>query len=204
MLPENEGAWQRLGHLLAARRTQVGARYRNKNLFAEEREINRRMVWSVETGARDNYGKDTLRAIESAYMLVPGSVERTVAGGPLEPAAGTPGPRPATPPVPVARGDDDPEDDAAARLFPGDTQHDRMIRDIWRLGEAYESEPKDRISMIRVVDPKLADALEDVAGQSEAGLPAAVQRHVQSQVHGNDSETLGVSGHRRTRLVRHA
>jgi hypothetical protein len=83
--PETESPWKRLGRLLAERRTELGARYRNKNLFAEERQINRRMLWSVESGDRGNYGKETVRLIESAYVLVPGSIERTVAGGDLEP-----------------------------------------------------------------------------------------------------------------------
>ena len=101
MPPENESAWERLGRLLGDRRTEIAARYKNKNLFAEEREINRRMLWSVETGARGNYGKETLRAVERAYMLVPGSVERTVAGGDLEPL-GAPAPMRTIPVPPPA------------------------------------------------------------------------------------------------------
>jgi hypothetical protein len=201
MLPENEGAWQRLGRLLAQRRIEVGARYRNKNLFAEERELNRRMVWSVETGARDTYGKDTLRAIEAAYMLAPGSVERTVAGGPLEPLPVPGGTRPAAlSPLPAAgRGDDDPADDAAAHLFPGDTRHDRLIRNIWRYGATLE----ERLELIEVVDPKLAAALRDVGGQAEAGLSRDPQSHVRLHLQGNNSETLRVSGSHRTVPVRH-
>jgi len=84
--PPDENAWKRLGRLLAQRRVEIGARYRNKNLFAAERELNRRMVWSVENGVRDTYGRETLRAVEAAYMLAPGSLDRTLAGGPLEPA----------------------------------------------------------------------------------------------------------------------
>ena len=204
MLPENESAWKRLGRLLAERRIEVGARYRNKNLFAEEREINRRMVWSVETGARDNYGKDTLRAIESAYALVPGSVARTVAGGPLEPL---PAPQAARPfslppavhrdaPAPASTPEGDPDDDDAALLFPGDTRHDRLIRNIWRHSEDLDQ----RLDLIEVVDPKLAAALRalrDRGGQSEAGL------RMQSHVQDHESGTLRVSGHRRTVPVRH-
>lgn len=87
MPPEDQSAWERLGKLLAGRRIEIGARYKNKNLFAEERQINRRMLWQVESGERDTYRTDTLRAIEAAYALVPGSLERTLAGGDLEPAA---------------------------------------------------------------------------------------------------------------------
>jgi hypothetical protein len=204
MLPENEAAWQRLGRLLADRRIEVGARYRNKNLFAEEREINRRMVWSVETGARDTYGKDTIRAIESAYALVPGSVERTVAGGPLEPLPVPGAARAAAraPRVPAAWDEGDPRDDDAARLFRGDTRHDRLIRNIWRLGEAYETPEPQRIDMIEVVDPELAAALRRVGGQSEAGLQWALQSHVQLHVLCNESVTSGLSGYHRTVPVR--
>lgn len=92
--PENESAWERLGRLLAGRRVQLEPRYRNKNLFARERQINRRMLWRIETGADGNYGNDTLRAVEASYMLVPGSIGRTLAGGPLEPL-----PEPAAPPL---------------------------------------------------------------------------------------------------------
>lgn len=97
MPPVDQEAWKRLGRLLADRRIQVGARYRNKNLFAEERQINRRMLWQVESGERDTYRPDTIRAIESAYELVPGSLARTLAGGALEPSgearSGPPRPR---------------------------------------------------------------------------------------------------------------
>jgi hypothetical protein len=87
MPPETEGDWKRLGRLLADRRIEIAARYKNKNLFAEERQINRRMLWAIEAGVRDTYTPDTLRAIERSYMLAPGSIERTLAGGGLEPVA---------------------------------------------------------------------------------------------------------------------
>jgi transcriptional regulator with XRE-family HTH domain len=103
-------------------------------------------------------------------------------------------------PAAGARGDDDPVDDAAARLFPGDTRHDRLIRNIWRYGADLE----ERLELIEVVDPKLAAALRDVRGQSEAGLRRAVRSHVRLPLHGNDSDTLRVSGRHRTVFVRHA
>lgn len=93
----------------------------------------------------------------------------------------------------------DPQDDAAARLFPGDTRHDRIIRNIWRLGQ-YGTSREDRLDMIEVVDPGLAAALRDVGGQSEVGLG---QLHVRLQVHGNNSDTSGVSGSHRTVPARH-
>lgn len=103
MPPENETSWKRLGRLLAERRVQIASRYKNKNLFAEERQINRRMLWSIETGARDTYSSKTLRDIESSYMLAADSIERTLGGGELEPApepraGGSMRPVPAAPP----------------------------------------------------------------------------------------------------------
>jgi hypothetical protein len=102
---ESESPWERLGRLLGDRRIEIAARYKNKNLFAAEREINRRMVWSVESGARGNYEKDTLRDIERAYMLIPGSIRRTLDGGGLEPDPPVgPAPLRPVPAVPAAAG----------------------------------------------------------------------------------------------------
>lgn len=105
--PADESAWTRLGRLLADRRTQLAARYRNKTLFSQERQIHRRMLWAIESGARDTYTPDTIRAIESAYMLVPGSLRRSLNGGELEPAPGSPG-------APPLRSAPDPSPGAAA------------------------------------------------------------------------------------------
>lgn len=99
MPPESQNDWKRLGRLLAERRIEIAARYKNKNLFAAERQINRRMLWSIESGERDTYTPDTLRDIERAYMLVPGSMGRTLAGGDLEPVSDR-APAPVLRPVP--------------------------------------------------------------------------------------------------------
>jgi len=173
------------------RRIELDPRYSNRQLFASERGLNYRTVSDIERGRRDNYEDATVTAVEVAYAVTAGSVARALGGGGLEPlpapgAARTAAPRP---PAPAAWDADDPRDDVAARLFDGDTLHDRMIRNIWRLGEAYDTPPKKRIGMIRVVDPELADALDDVAGQSEAGLSRAPQSHVRLHLHGNNSVT---------------
>jgi len=65
--PADESAWTRLGRLLADRRIQLAARYRNKTLFSQERQIHRRMLWAIESGGRDTYTPDTIRVIEAAY-----------------------------------------------------------------------------------------------------------------------------------------
>ncbi|MBB4940684.1 hypothetical protein FHR32_005061 [Streptosporangium album] len=43
------------------------------------------MITSVENGSRDNYSRETLAAMEGAYQLPPGSINRFVAGEGLEP-----------------------------------------------------------------------------------------------------------------------
>ena len=118
--PADESAWTRLGRLLSDRRTQLAARYRNKTLFSQERQIHRRMLWAVESGARDTYTPDTIRAIEAAYMLVPGSLRRSLDGGELEPAPGSPGAPPlrAAPDAPPGA-TTSPADDILADLLAG-------------------------------------------------------------------------------------
>lgn len=192
-------AWKRLGEVLEVRRGQLGYGFRQREQFLRDRggpPPSVKTLARLERGERDAYPPATVTRLESLYGYAPGSFEAVLAGG--EPArleeAAAAGPVHAAP-----RGDNDPADDAAARLFRGDTRHDRLIRNIWRLGEAYDTSRKERIAMIRVVDPQLADALEDVAGQSEAGLQATLQLHVQC----NESVTSGLSGYHRTVPVRH-
>jgi len=93
MPPADRTAWERLGRLLAERRSQISPRYRNRRAFAAEREMNWRTLHDVELAKRDNFTPATMSAFESAYMLAPGSLERTLAGGDLEPAR-VPGPAP--------------------------------------------------------------------------------------------------------------
>lgn len=192
--------WKRLGELLVRRRIELDPRYSNRQLFASERGLNYRTVSDIERGRRDNYEDATVTSVEVAYGVAAGSVARALGGGELEPLAAPQAARTAASPprVPAAWDENDPRDDAAARLFRGDTRHDRMIRNIWRLGEAYDTSELKRIDMIEVVDPELAALLRRMGGQSEAGL----QRAPQSQVHCNNSVTSGLSGYHRTVPVR--
>jgi hypothetical protein len=196
-------AWKRLGDVLEARRGQLGYGFRQREKFLEDRggpPPSLKTLARLERGERASYPPGTVTRLESMYEWAPGSFERVLAGGDPVPLEGPPPPVPRIPFAPADVPEGDPKDDAAGRLFSGDTRHDRLIRNIWRYGANWE----ERLALIEVVDPKLAAALRDVRGQSEAGLRRAVRSHVQSQVHGNDSDTLRVSGRHRTVFVRHA
>ncbi len=86
----SEAAWERLGELLTQRRAQLDPRYARRTTFAAECGLNYRIAYEVETHRRHNFGDGTLAVIESAYELVPGSLKRTLEGGPLEPAGQAP------------------------------------------------------------------------------------------------------------------
>jgi hypothetical protein len=197
-MPANRSDWERVGKQLAERRVQISARYANRRAFAEDVGMNWRTLYDAEYGKRATFRQETVRAIENAYRLVPGSLARSLAGGPLE---ADPAPRAAGAPAalgaPAGRHDNDPKDDTAAELFRGDTTRAQLLRLIWR----YSEDPDKRLELIEVVDPKLAAALRDVAAgrQSEAGLGCTLQTHVQR----NDSATSGVFGNHRTLAARH-
>src|SRR5207253_3737222 len=70
-----QGSWKRLGEMLERRRVELDTRYRNLTLFAAERGIDYRLAWDAEHGARSNYRRPTLRAIEVAYGLPPGAID---------------------------------------------------------------------------------------------------------------------------------
>jgi hypothetical protein len=99
-----EAAWQSLGDLLVTRRVQLDPRYANRRTFVAETHSGKESSWyrivtSIENGDRTNYSRETLAAIEVAYQLIPGSIQRTIDSGALEPAhalasAGQPGDAP--------------------------------------------------------------------------------------------------------------
>jgi hypothetical protein len=83
--------WTRLGDLLVTRRVQLDPRYKNRRTFVADTHTGSRDSWyrlitAIETGARSNYSRETIAAIEVAYRLEPGSLVRTRDGGDLEPA----------------------------------------------------------------------------------------------------------------------
>jgi hypothetical protein len=104
MPPADRTARERLGRLLAGRRAQISPRYANRRAFAADREMNWRTLHDIELAKRDNFRPETMRAFESAYMLVPGSLDRTLAGGELEPL---PPAVAAPPPAPPSTGGDE-------------------------------------------------------------------------------------------------
>ena len=96
-MPESEDmeVWRRLGRMLELRRVELGTRYSNLSLFAEERGIDYRMAWDVEHGARSNFRRPTLTAIEIAYGWQPGSIAAVLAGGAPSPVGAAPADAPA-------------------------------------------------------------------------------------------------------------
>ena len=79
-------AWQRLGRLLKNRRLQIDPDYSNLTRFCRDRNIDYRLAWDIEKGARTNYREVTLAGVEAAYQLDPGSIASALGGGELRPA----------------------------------------------------------------------------------------------------------------------
>jgi hypothetical protein len=82
--------WKALADLLVTRRVQLHPQYKNRRKFVADTHSGSseswyRMITSIETGTRDNYGRETLAAMEVAYQLEPGSLIRSVRSGMLEP-----------------------------------------------------------------------------------------------------------------------
>lgn len=78
--------WQRLGDVLVNRRVQLDPRYTNRRTFVEETHGGKHASWyrvitSIETGARSNYTRETIAAVERAYQMEPGSVKAIIDGG---------------------------------------------------------------------------------------------------------------------------
>ncbi|MBO0814816.1 MAG: hypothetical protein J2P30_06655 [Actinobacteria bacterium] len=74
--------------MLERRRVEIDTRYRNLNLFCEERQLNYRLAWDIEHGARANYRRVTLLALEAAYDLPAGQITRSLERFQLAAAAG--------------------------------------------------------------------------------------------------------------------
>ena len=104
--------WKALGDLLVTRRVQLDSQYKNRRKFVADTHGGSsepswyRMITSIETGGRDNYGRETLAAMEIAYQLEPGSLSRSARTKMLEPkkqeAMAAHGVGPSLPDEPVA------------------------------------------------------------------------------------------------------
>jgi hypothetical protein len=78
---------QRLGQLLIRKRLDLDPRYRNRQVFADERGVEYRIVSDIETARRENFQAVTIAELEHAYALAPGAIGRFIdRGGELEPA----------------------------------------------------------------------------------------------------------------------
>jgi hypothetical protein len=82
----DHAAWKRLGQLLEARRVELNPSYRNRTTFAAERGVDYRLAFDIETAARTNYRRPTLRSVEVGYGWRAGSIGRVLEGGEPEPA----------------------------------------------------------------------------------------------------------------------
>jgi hypothetical protein len=98
----SDPVWQRLGEALQRRRVELDPKYRNLALFARERGLNERLVSDIEHGRRSGYRKGTRHALEIAYGLDAGRIDRFIAG---EAAGLAPPPAalPISPPAPEPR-----------------------------------------------------------------------------------------------------
>ena len=82
-MPPSDGktARKRLGEMLIQARVEMDLRYRNRALFARERNLNERLIQDAETGYRGGFRSATKFAIERAYGWEAGSIDRVLAGG---------------------------------------------------------------------------------------------------------------------------
>ena len=76
----SKAAWRRLGQLLEQRRVELDTRYQNRAAFASERGIDYRLSYDIESGARSNYRRPTLAAVEVSYAWAPGSIQGVLNG----------------------------------------------------------------------------------------------------------------------------
>jgi hypothetical protein len=74
----------RLGHLLSERRARLAPRHATRKSFAQDVGLNIGLLRDIETAERDTYQKPTLAAIEAAYQLAAGSIERFIADSTLD------------------------------------------------------------------------------------------------------------------------
>ena len=85
-MPNITDQGKRFGGLLRYRRTQLNPAWRRRTTFAEANNLSVRVVSDLENTSRANFEPATIASAEVAYRLAAGSLSRTLAGGPLEPA----------------------------------------------------------------------------------------------------------------------
>lgn len=78
MNADSRPKWQRLGRLLAERRARIDPRYTVRKTFASEVSVHPAVLRDIETTARDNYTPPILAAVEVAYRLMPGAIQRFI------------------------------------------------------------------------------------------------------------------------------
>jgi hypothetical protein len=151
---------KRLGELLIRRRLDIDPRYQNRQVFADERGVEYRIVSAIERGERANFQIVTIAKLEAAYDLAPGSIASFLAGGELElrePAAPLAEPAPAR----RLRVLDDPtissselaaeiamvEAELAARTPPRDATEAR----IWQMPDLLPDERRKFVAVLRIL-----------------------------------------------------
>lgn len=78
MAPHPVDDWQRLGTLLKRRRPQLDQRYRTRRVFADENHLTDKTVQEIENAYRQTFTQEMLSAIEVAYRLPAGTIERVL------------------------------------------------------------------------------------------------------------------------------
>ncbi|REF00235.1 helix-turn-helix transcriptional regulator [Thermomonospora umbrina] len=73
-----DAAWERLGHLLVARRTQIDPSFRSREKFAAETGLNSRLIYDIERAARRGFRDTTLNAIANAYQVTPDAIRQAL------------------------------------------------------------------------------------------------------------------------------
>lgn len=76
--PRVDPAWEKLAQLLIQRRTKLDPRYHNRRTFCQERKIDYRVISDLEGARRENFSGPMLSAIEVAYGLPAGLIEKFV------------------------------------------------------------------------------------------------------------------------------
>lgn len=79
--PHSAEAWQRVGRMLKQRRVQLNQRYRIRRIFAQERGISDKTAQEIENAPnyRTSFSAELVAAIETAYGIAAGSVDKALA-----------------------------------------------------------------------------------------------------------------------------